>query len=90
MIFYYRFIDEHKSFLFTQLGLRNNTERSTANLGLGYRQYSENWMYGINTFLGLGGEAWTDYLKLAANSYFRLTDWHQSKISIMEASSIRF
>ncbi|HGJ5875728.1 MAG TPA: inverse autotransporter beta domain-containing protein [Arsenophonus sp.] len=51
-------------------------------------------MYGINTFydydytgsnvrLDLGGEAWTDYLKLAANDYFGLTDWHQSKIAVI-------
>ncbi|WP_063657505.1 inverse autotransporter beta domain-containing protein [Candidatus Arsenophonus triatominarum] len=88
-------IDGHNSLLFTQFGIRNNTERNTANLGFGYRQYYKNWMCGINTFydydytgrnsrLGIGGEAWTDYLKLAANSYFGLTNWHQSKISVMD------
>ncbi|QBY42687.1 Invasin [Arsenophonus nasoniae] len=88
-------IDSINSLLFTQLGLRTNKDRNTLNLGLGYRQYWGDWMYGINTFydydytggnarLGLGGEAWTDYLKLAANGYFGLTDWHQSKIFIMD------
>ncbi|WP_245677238.1 inverse autotransporter beta domain-containing protein [Candidatus Arsenophonus triatominarum] len=88
-------IDKPNSLLFTQLGHRNKTDRNTINIGLGYRQYSGNWMYGINTFydydytgsnarLGLGGEAWIDYLKLAVNGYFGLTDWHQSKISVME------
>ncbi|WP_032116283.1 inverse autotransporter beta domain-containing protein [Candidatus Arsenophonus nilaparvatae] len=88
-------IDSINSLLFTQLGLRTNKDRNTLNLGLGYRQYWGDWMYGINTFydydysggnarLGLGGEAWTDYLKLAANGYFGLTDWHQSKIAVMD------
>ncbi|MFS1539771.1 MAG: inverse autotransporter beta domain-containing protein, partial [Candidatus Phlomobacter fragariae] len=88
-------IDNPNSLLFTQLGLRRNSDRNIANIGFGYRQYWEDWMYGINTFydydysggnarLGLGGEAWTDYLKLAANGYFGLTDWHQSKIEIMD------
>ncbi|WGM03333.1 invasin domain 3-containing protein (plasmid) [Arsenophonus nasoniae] len=88
-------IDNTNSLLFTQLGLRTNKDRNTLNLGLGYRQYWGDWMYGINTFydydysggnarLGLGGEAWTDYLKLSANGYFGLTDWHQSKIAVMD------
>ncbi|HGJ5882779.1 inverse autotransporter beta domain-containing protein, partial [Arsenophonus sp.] len=88
-------IDNTNSLLFTQLGLRTNKDRNTLNVGLGYRQYWSDWMYGINTFydydytggnvrLGLGGEAWTDYLKLAANGYFGVTDWHQSKIAIMD------
>ncbi|HGJ5877327.1 MAG TPA: inverse autotransporter beta domain-containing protein, partial [Arsenophonus sp.] len=88
-------IDKPNNIFFTQWGLRTNQERNTINLGLGYRQYWCDWIYGINTFydydytggnarLGIGGEAWTDYLKLAANGYFRLTDWHQSKISTMD------
>ncbi|TBL66022.1 inverse autotransporter beta domain-containing protein, partial [Hafnia paralvei] len=34
--------------------------------------------------LGVGGEAWTDYLKLAVNGYYGLTDWHQSRQSAMK------
>ena len=83
------------SLLFTQLGLHSNEDRNTANVGMGYRQYIGDWMYGINTFydydytgknarLGVGGEAWTDYLKLAVNGYYGLTDWHQSRLSAMK------
>ena len=88
-------VGNNDSLLFTQLGMHGNEDRNTANLGLGYRQYIGAWMYGINTFydydytgknarLGIGGEAWTDYLKLAANSYYGLTGWHQSHLSDME------
>ncbi|WP_413251564.1 YrIlm family inverse autotransporter adhesin [Yersinia massiliensis] len=82
--------DGQKSLLFTQLGARNKNSRNTVNVGIGVRTFQNNWMYGMNTFLdnditgknrrvGLGAEAWTDYLKLSANSYFALTDWHQSR-----------
>ncbi|WP_269212177.1 inverse autotransporter beta domain-containing protein, partial [Yersinia massiliensis] len=82
--------DGQKSLLFTQLGARNKNSRNTVNVGVGVRTFQNNWMYGMNTFLdnditgknrrvGLGAEAWTDYLKLSANSYFALTDWHQSR-----------
>nr|WP_063654621.1 inverse autotransporter beta domain-containing protein [Candidatus Arsenophonus triatominarum] len=65
------------------------------NLGLGYRQYWKKLMYGVNTFydyditggnarLGIGGETWTDYFKLAVNGYFGLTQSHQSKLSRMD------
>ncbi|WGL98298.1 inverse autotransporter beta domain-containing protein [Arsenophonus sp. aPb] len=82
-------IDKPNSLLFSQIGIRANEQRSTTNLGLGYRQYQQNWMWGINSFydydisggnarFGVGGELWAYYLKLAVNGYFRLTDWHQS------------
>lgn len=75
--------------------MRTGQDRNTVNLGLGYRQYLNDWMLGINTFydydytgknkrLGVGAEAWRDYLKLAVNGYHRLTDWHQSVLSAME------
>ena len=87
--------DTERDLLFTQAGVRTGQERNTANLGLGYRQYLNDWMLGVNTFydydytgknkrLGLGAEAWRDYLKLAVNGYYRLTDWHQSVLSAME------
>ncbi|MBD1229386.1 inverse autotransporter beta domain-containing protein [Xenorhabdus griffiniae] len=76
--------------LFSQLGYRNKDSRDTMNLGLGGRYFSQNWMYGLNTFydydltgknqrLGLGGEIGGDYIKLSANTYYRLTDWKDSR-----------
>jgi adhesin/invasin len=82
--------DNEKSILFVQLGARNKDSRNTVNIGAGGRTFQNGWMYGVNTFfdnditgqnkrLGIGAEAWADYLKLSANSYFGLTDWHQSR-----------
>ncbi|WP_431221779.1 ZirU family protein [Serratia sp. L9] len=82
--------DDQKSLLFSQLGLRNKDGRSTVNMGAGARRVQDNWMYGVNAFfdrdmtgkndrVGFGIEAWTDYLKLSANSYLAMTDWHQSR-----------
>ncbi|MFS9381068.1 Ig-like domain-containing protein [Citrobacter sp. ANG330] len=89
-------MDKKDTFLFTQLGLRRNDDRTTYNVGLGARNWiNSDWMLGINSFwdydstgdnsrVGVGMEAWTNYLKLATNGYFRLTDWHQSPLSDME------
>ncbi|WP_167385964.1 inverse autotransporter beta domain-containing protein [Xenorhabdus miraniensis] len=74
---------------FSQVGYRNKDSRNTVNFGLGGRYFTPGWMYGLNTFydydvtgknkrMGLGGEAWADYIKLSANTYLRLSDWHQS------------
>ncbi|UZM75457.1 YrIlm family inverse autotransporter adhesin [Yersinia sp. SCPM-O-B-9106 (C-191)] len=82
--------DNEKSILFTQLGARNKDSRNTVNIGAGVRTFQGSWMYGANTFfdndltgknrrIGVGAEAWTDYLKLSANNYFGITDWHQSR-----------
>ncbi|EFE05361.1 inverse autotransporter beta domain-containing protein [Citrobacter youngae] len=83
--------DNKKSVLFTQLGVRAPDGRTTGNFGLGVRTfYTENWMFGGNVFLdddftgknrrvGFGAEAWTDYLKLAANTYVGTTEWHSSR-----------
>ncbi|MHA3615043.1 ZirU family protein [Yersinia enterocolitica] len=82
--------DDKKSIIFSQLGVRNHERRNTVNIGTGLRTIQNNWMYGANVFfdrdmtgrnnrIGFGAEAWTDYLKLSANSYLRLTDWHQSR-----------
>lgn len=76
--------------LFSQFGYRNKDSRNTINVGLGGRYFYQNWMYGLNTFydhdltgknqrLGLGGEIWGDYIKLSANTYWRLSDWQKSK-----------
>nr|WP_261374098.1 inverse autotransporter beta domain-containing protein [Yersinia rohdei] len=82
--------DNKESILFTQLGIRNKDNRNTVNMGGGVRTFHSDWMYGANTFfdndltgknrrVGVGVEAWTDYLKLSANHYFAITDWHQSR-----------
>ncbi|WHP81288.1 Ig-like domain-containing protein [Edwardsiella anguillarum] len=82
--------DNSNHLLFTQWGYRNKDSRNTINIGLGARTFQGNWMYGVNAFfdddltghnrrVGFGIEAWTDYLKLAANSYSGITDWHQSR-----------
>ncbi|MFT2793533.1 inverse autotransporter beta domain-containing protein, partial [Serratia sp. T13T92] len=85
-------LDLDTTLLFSQTGLRRHDDRSTLNLGLGVRQFTDsNWMLGANTFfdydltgknrrLGVGTEAWTDNLKLSANLYHGLTDWHQSPL----------
>ncbi|WP_167383244.1 inverse autotransporter beta domain-containing protein [Xenorhabdus ishibashii] len=75
---------------FSQLGYRNKDSRDTINLGLGGRYFYQDWMYGLNTFydndltdknqrLGLGGEMWADNIKLAANTYFRVSNWKNSR-----------
>ncbi|PHM62053.1 inverse autotransporter beta domain-containing protein [Xenorhabdus ishibashii] len=75
---------------FSQLGYRNKDSRNTMNLGLGGRYFYEDWMYGLNTFydydltgknqrLGLGGELWRDYVKVSANTYYRVSDWKNSR-----------
>ncbi|MEI2684418.1 inverse autotransporter beta domain-containing protein [Erwinia aphidicola] len=81
--------------VFSHVGARTNQDRNTLNLGLGYRQYLNDWMLGVNTFydydyagknkrIGVGTEAWTDYFKLAVNGYIRQTNWHQSGLDVME------
>ncbi|MDC9595699.1 inverse autotransporter beta domain-containing protein [Xenorhabdus anantnagensis] len=76
--------------LFSQLGYRNKDSRNTINVGLGGRYFYQNWMYGLNTFydhdltgknqrFGLGGEIWGDYIKLSANTYYRLNNWQNSR-----------
>lgn len=82
--------DSPDSMLFTQLGYRNKDSRNTINIGSGVRLFHGDWMYGANVFwdndltgknrrVGIGAEAWRDYLKLSGNTYFGLTDWHQSR-----------
>ncbi|MDB5774590.1 MAG: putative invasin [Herbaspirillum sp.] len=81
--------DEHR-LMFTQLGMRKNDGQITLNAGLGQRHFKEKWMFGYNAFydrniseghsrVGIGAEAWTDFLKLSSNVYKRLSDWRQSR-----------
>lgn len=74
---------------FSQVGYRRHDSRNTLNLGFGGRYFTPDWMYGLNTFfdndftgqhqrLGVGGEIWTDYVKLSANTYWRVSKWRDS------------
>ncbi|EBP1128268.1 hypothetical protein LO27_26735, partial [Salmonella enterica] len=87
--------EDESDLFYTQLGGRRDSDRTTTNLGLGVRHFTPDWMVGVNAFYdydvtghnsraGVGVEAWRDYLKLSANSYLRLTDWHQSVLPEME------
>ncbi|MHA3400342.1 inverse autotransporter invasin Inv [Yersinia enterocolitica] len=82
--------DSASYLFFSQMGIRNKDSRNTLNIGAGVRTFQQSWMYGFNTFydndmtghnhrLGVGAEAWTDYLQLSANGYLRLNGWHQSR-----------
>lgn len=83
--------DNKKSMLLIQLGLRAPDGRITGNMGMGVRTfYVEDWMFGGNVFfdddftgknrrIGIGAEAWTNNLKLSANTYVGTTEWHQSR-----------
>ncbi|WGO96456.1 Ig-like domain-containing protein (plasmid) [Pseudomonas viciae] len=86
--------DTDADLVFTQLGIRRSNARTesyrnTINLGAGWRHTLDKWLFGANAFydrdttgrndrIGVGAEAWTDFLKLSANSYFRLSDWKVS------------
>ncbi|QHC90615.1 hypothetical protein PchlR47_20645 [Pseudomonas chlororaphis] len=83
--------DTKQTLLFSQVGGRNQDSRNTLNFGAGVRHHmTEKWLLGLNAFydvdvtnhnrrLGVGAEAFHDNLKLAANSYMRLSDWRQSR-----------
>ncbi|MGL4751481.1 MAG: inverse autotransporter beta domain-containing protein [Aeromonadaceae bacterium] len=86
-------IDESEErLLFGQVGIRrNNQDRDILNLGVGQRHFYERWMLGYNTFLdqdltlnhtrmGVGAEAWRDYLKLGVNYYHPLSSWQDSEL----------
>lgn len=75
--------------IFSQGSIHRSDERGQSNLGIGYRKFKDSYMLGGNTFfdydfsrnhsrMGMGMEFWTDYLKLGANSYHRLTSWKNS------------
>ncbi|MGV3346928.1 inverse autotransporter beta domain-containing protein [Enterobacteriaceae bacterium LUAb1] len=76
--------------LFSQTGWRHKDSRQTINLGGGARWFTDQHIYGINSFIdnditgdnyrfGVGGEYWTPYIRFSANGYHRLTGWHQSR-----------
>lgn len=82
--------DHGSDVFFTQSGIRDTDGRTIANLGIGDRWFTDGTMMGANLFLdrdigrrhtriGTGGEYWRDYLKLAANGYFAVSGWKQSR-----------
>ncbi|WP_238399416.1 inverse autotransporter beta domain-containing protein [Photorhabdus bodei] len=82
--------DKDHWLVYSQYGYRHKDSRDTVNLGVGTRLFINDWMYGANTFydndltgnnsrFSLGGELWTNYLKMSANAYFRLSNWHNSR-----------
>lgn len=82
--------DNESTVVFSQLSAQRKEDRTIGNLGFGVRQNVGNWLLGGNLFydydftrghrrLGLGTEAWADYLKLSGNYYHPLSDWKDSK-----------
>ncbi|PHM42709.1 inverse autotransporter beta domain-containing protein [Xenorhabdus szentirmaii] len=82
--------DTAKHLTFTQFGLRHIDSRTTANVGLGQRHFFDDGMFGYNAFLdrditrdhtrfGLGAEYARDFMKFAANGYFRASGWKDGK-----------
>ncbi|HED1254299.1 Ig-like domain-containing protein [Citrobacter amalonaticus] len=78
--------DSPEALVFSQHSLHRTDDRTQGNLGAGYRYYTPDWMAGVNAFydydfsgehsrMGMGLEYGRDYLKLAANGYFRLSGW---------------
>ncbi|EBG9613842.1 TPA: inverse autotransporter beta domain-containing protein [Salmonella enterica] len=82
--------DNQSTLLFSQISAQRKEDRTIGNFGLGVRQNVGNWLLGGNAFydydftrghrrLGLGTEAWTDYLKFSGNYYHPLSDWKDSE-----------
>ncbi|PHM40298.1 putative invasin [Xenorhabdus mauleonii] len=82
--------DTAKHLTFTQFGLRHIDSRTTANVGLGQRHFFDDGMFGYNAFLdhditrdhtrfGIGAEYARDFMKFAANGYFRASGWKDGK-----------
>ncbi|ELJ8319706.1 inverse autotransporter beta domain-containing protein, partial [Salmonella enterica] len=81
--------DHGDNLLFTQGSAHRTDGRNQANLGVGLRHFTPDWMLGGNLFgdydlsrdharAGIGIEYWRDFLKLGANGYLRLTNWKDS------------
>ncbi|WP_253271811.1 inverse autotransporter beta domain-containing protein [Yersinia intermedia] len=83
--------DKGSNLIYSQVGVHNQDGRIIGNFGVGQRWdlTKQGWLFGYNAFydhdfsrdhnrLGLGAEAWTDNLKLAANYYLPLSGWKDS------------
>lgn len=75
--------------IFSQQSFHRTDDRNQGNLGLGYRTFQKEWMFGANTFLdydlsrqhirlGTGIEYGRDFMKFGVNSYMRLSGWRDS------------
>lgn len=85
--------DSENTLIFSQLTYQEyEKDRRIGNIGIGQRWdvADKSWLLGYNVFfdhdfsrnhnrLGLGLEAWSDYMKFAANYYTPLSDWKDSK-----------
>ncbi len=86
-------LDTEDTLIFTQLSFQEyEHNRRIGNFGIGQRWdvADKKWLLGYNVFfdhdfqrshnrLGVGAEAWTDYMKFAVNYYHPLSDWKESK-----------
>ncbi|MDX7989398.1 invasin, partial [Xenorhabdus sp. 12] len=81
--------EQKENLIFNQSSLHKTDGRTQVNLGLGWRYFTPEYMYGNNIFfdhdlsrqhsrVGLGVEYWRDYLKLSANGYLKISDWKDS------------
>lgn len=82
--------ENENNLFFTQTSFHNTDDRNQGNLGFGLRHFYDNFMIGGNTFIdydfsnkhkraGIGAEYWSNFLKVSANGYMRLSDWKESK-----------
>lgn len=82
--------DNESTLFFSQVSAQRKEERTIGNLGFGMRQNVGDWLLGGNVFydydftrghrrLGLGSEAWTDFVKFSGNYYHPLSDWKDSE-----------
>lgn len=82
--------DNQRTLLFSQFSAQRKEDRTIGNVGGGVRQNVGSWLLGGNVFydydftrghrrLGLGSEAWTDFLRFSGNYYHPLSDWKDSK-----------
>lgn len=85
--------DSDNTLIFSQMSFQEYEDnRRIGNFGVGQRWdvADKSWLLGYNVFLdhdfqrahnrlGLGLEAWSDYMKLAVNYYYPLSDWKNSR-----------
>lgn len=82
--------DNQSTLLFSQFSVQRKEERTIGNVGIGVRQNVSDWLLGGNVFydydftrghrrLGIGTEAWTNFLRFSGNYYHPLSDWKDSE-----------
>ncbi|OCG02504.1 inverse autotransporter beta domain-containing protein [Gilliamella apis] len=86
-------IDTEDMLIFSQITFQEyEHNRRIGNIGIGQRWdvADKKWLLGYNVFLdhdfqrahnrlGIGAEAWSDYMKFAVNYYHPLSDWKESQ-----------